>query len=266
MKYNFLFLLVILSLIGSACSDINEGQSEEGKISVICTLQTGGDKQYVKVCRLSRLSEDRNFDSLTIKDAEVKLIGESFSENFNYGILSYDYGIYKDYYYESQNSMKNKLSPGITVRLYVKAGDVVLNGLTTFPGEFHITSHNNNDTINPKEKFSLHWSSSVGASLYIIKLGFYGKISYHGKIYSDYVEFEFITRDTSHEFSAFPYPLYDLSPTMKETADEGFVRIIAMDKNYYDQTYLKRVRAGLDNGYGCFSSGVVDTVRLYFKK
>jgi hypothetical protein len=266
MKNFNIFIIAIFSLYMASCEEINNNPLKGPGISIVSALNTGGDKQYVKVCYLSDLSENGKYDSLVVRDAEIKLIGDNFLENMTYNELSYQWTSQKEYFYETTNSMKDKILPGNTYRLYVKSGNYVVNGITTFPGEFHIISHKNNDTINPYEKFNLSWSKSNNSYLYIVQYYCIYKLLFEGKTYYENSwPNQIITRDTLLELSYFPYVINDGSPGTAIPL-YGFIKVIAVDKNYYDHKYLMRDRVGLDAGYGCFSSGVVDTVRLYYKK
>jgi hypothetical protein len=260
MKYKFFIVTIIFSFMLSSCDDINNTSSKAGQISIVGILQTGSDKQYVKVCYFSDLNENGKYDSLVVKDAEVKIIGDDFTEKLLYGETIDIYGVTNDYFYESTNSIESKLLPGKTCKLYVKAKGVEINGTTKFPGKFMITSHKNNDTLDPNTNFRLNWSESEDAYLYIVEYGYWASYNHSGTIITYSQQRQLVTRDTTIDI---PKLFYQSSSG--ETPLFGFVKVVAMDKNYYDHTYLMRDRAGLDNGYGCFSSGVVDTIKLYFK-
>jgi hypothetical protein len=265
MKYKLLITAMTISFCLLSCNEISNTSSDEGGISIIGTLQTKSDKQYLKIYHLVNLLENNKYDTITVKAAEVKLIGDNFSESMLYSKIFYESVESGEYCYMTTNPMINKILPGKTYRLYVKNGDKVIEGTTTLPGDFHFTSHKNNDTINPYEKFSLRWSKSENSSIYIIQYYCRYKVIYSGNI-NYYSQFEqVITQDTSLKADYFT-TVKSNNPQYTLTLLYGYVRIIAFDKNYYDHTYLMRDRVGLDNGLGCFSSGVVDTLRLYFKK
>ena len=259
-----MFIIIILQFCILSCDEINNNPTEEGKISIVSTLQTGGDKQYVKVYYLSNLSVSSKYDSLIVKDAEVKLTGDDFAEDLKFGVNRDYYGVIYEYFYETTNSIKNKLLPGKTYRLFVKSGTNLIEGTTTFPEEFHLTSHKNNDTITSFSSMIFRWTKSQNSYIYIFRTIRVNKIFYNGNYNYSFDYTDIITRDTSYEFPSFASPVSP--PPYEATTQYYSIKVIAMDKNYYDHTYLMRERAGLDGGYGCFSSGVVDTVRLYFKE
>jgi hypothetical protein len=260
MKYKIIILITLLSILITSCEDINSNTKNNSRISIISTINTGGEKQYLKVFYVSDISDNGKYDSLAVKDAEVKISGDNFVESLKYSEAKNNEGIVYDYFYETVNSIKDKLLPGKTYRLYVKSDHNVINGTTTFPDDFHIISHKNNDTIDPTENITLRWSKSNNSYFYVILYGSPMKMMFNGGIVNEFTYYNTIlTKDTLFELPKYAGP-------MPIESEYRIIKVIAMDKNYYDHTYLMRDRAGLDGGYGCFSSGVVDTVRLYYKK
>ena len=260
---NFILtLIVILSIV--SCDEINNKPAEEGKISIIGALHTGEEKQFIQICKISDLSEKKKFDSLFLRDADVTLIGDDFEEPMIFTIQSQPY-LRDIFYYENKTSLKARLIAGKTYRLRVRYDNKTVNGLTTIPGKFEITSHKNNDTITTNEKVRLSWSKSPGAYMYIVNYGSAITILYNGQeIGYPGVGYQIATQDTFLDISKFPYlkQEYVQYPILSQW---GYATVIALDKNYYDHAYLKRDRAGLDAGYGCFSSGNVDTIKFIFK-
>ncbi len=216
------------------------------EVSVICTLTTSQAPHKLYAFYTAPLDSDPVF----IQNAEVLVYNEEQEVKFLY---HYD-SLFATFYY-SDFSDRLDILPNVKYNLIFTPpeGDPVL-GETIVPDKFRIIKPNNGP-IEISNSLEIIWTKSKTAWGYVINLIYpafeYPPGSGH---FIQYQPASFQTEDTSYVILDFINP----------RQGKYILKVMAYDKNYYYHV-MGMENAGIENGYGVFSSAVVDSVVFYIQ-
>ena len=238
------FLLANI-IFAFACDKIPNASSEFSReISIVCMLTTSQAPHKLYAFYTAPLDSEPVF----IQNAEVLIHNSDQQVQFFY---HYDSLLATGYYSDFSNPLN--VLPNVTYNLIFIApeGDTV-SGKTVVPDKFRIIKPDNGP-IEISNSLEIIWTKSKTAWGYVINLIYpafeYPPGSGH---FIQYQPASFQTEDTSYVIPDFINP----------RPGKYVLKVMAYDKNYYYHVNGMESN-GIENGYGVFSSAVVDSVVFF---